>query len=129
MIVAYSKRVAKRILVVDDDRTARSALSVALREEGYEVAVAGDGEEARDLADRLSFDLVVTDLAMPRLDGLGLIGHLKRAFPELPVMVVTATTTAAAAQQAKLLGAAGFVNKPVELDEFLEGVAGLLAAG
>ena len=118
---------AKFILVVDDDMTTRSAIADVLREEGHGVVVAVDGAEAIALADQRPFDLVITDLAMPRVDGITLIRRLKVSHPGLPSMVITASDDGGGAHRARLAGAADFVNKPVDLEDLLARVTRLLA--
>jgi len=81
--------VRARVLVVDDEVEIRTLLSRRLERAGYAVEEAGDGEEALTLVDKNLPDVVVTDMAMPRLDGLGLLQALRRKDPELPVIVLT----------------------------------------
>ena len=78
-----------RVLVVDDDPEIRMLLSRRLRRSGYSVDDAADGEEALALVEKATPDVVVTDMAMPRLDGLGLIAALRKIDPQLPVIVLT----------------------------------------
>ena len=78
-----------RVLVVDDEVEIRTLLSRRLRRAGYAVEEAGDGAEALELVDKEVPDVVVTDIAMPRLDGLGLLKRLRSKDPELPVIVLT----------------------------------------
>jgi two-component system OmpR family response regulator len=113
----------KRILVVDDDPVSRDGVAEVLVDEGYEVAVAADGQEA--IALLLSFrpDLVLTDLRMPNLDGIGVLTHVKRVDPSLPVMVFTAHTTIDAERTAKQLGAQDYLNKPFNFDDMLTRIA------
>ncbi|MBI2902138.1 MAG: response regulator [Candidatus Methylomirabilis oxyfera] len=79
----------ERILVVDDDPEVRTLLSRRLRRAGYVVEEAGDGMDALGLVDKAVPDVVVTDMAMPRPDGLGLLKELRSRDPELPVIVLT----------------------------------------
>lgn len=79
-----------RLLVVDDDLEVRTLLSRHLRRLGYHVEEAADGEEAVALAGSGRADVVITDMVMPRLDGLGLVRALRRTDPDLPVIVLTA---------------------------------------
>ena len=81
---------AVRVLVVDDDQTIRAVVSEYLRRRGYEVAEATDGVEALDAIRQAPPDVVVTDLGMPRLDGLGLLREIKKSSPDLPAIVLTA---------------------------------------
>ena len=81
--------VGARVLVVDDEVEIRTLLSRRLQRAGYTVDEAGDGQEALALVDREAPDVVVTDMSMPRLDGLGLLQELRRRDPDLPVIVLT----------------------------------------
>ncbi len=86
------KAARKRVLVADDMLTTRALHRTVLESAGYEVALAADGEEAWDLLQREPFDVVVSDVSMPRLDGCGLVARV-RAHPrlaQLPVILVTA---------------------------------------
>ena len=78
-----------RILLVDDEEEIRTLLSRHLRRLGYTVEEAGDGEEALALVGTAVPDVVVTDMAMPRLDGLGLLQALRSIDPDVPVIVLT----------------------------------------
>ena len=78
-----------RVLVVDDEVEIRTLLSRRLRRAGYAVEEAGDGAEALALVDKEVPDVVVTDMAMPRLDGLGLLHGLRTRDPDLPVIILT----------------------------------------
>jgi FixJ family two-component response regulator len=78
-----------RVLIVDDDEDVRTFLGRTLRRRGYTVEEARDGAEGLASARQSCPDLVITDMAMPRLDGLGLLKALKQAAPDLPVIVLT----------------------------------------
>jgi DNA-binding NtrC family response regulator len=78
-----------RVLVVDDDDDVRAFLVRALRRRGYDVEEAGDGTAGLAAVEQRCPDLVITDMAMPHLDGLGLLRALKQAAPDLPVIVLT----------------------------------------
>src|SRR5205814_10374916 len=80
---------ADRVLVVDDEQSLRKVLAATLQREGYEVQVASDGEEALLALDRDGADVVVTDLAMPKMDGLSLLRKVVVSHPAVPVIVVT----------------------------------------
>ncbi len=80
---------AARILLVDDDPEVCTLLSRRLRRSGYSVEKAVDGEEALALVKKAMPDIVVTDMAMPRLDGLALLTELRKIDPEVPVIVLT----------------------------------------
>jgi CheY-like chemotaxis protein/anti-sigma regulatory factor (Ser/Thr protein kinase) len=85
---------AKRILIVDDDPDVHQFLNIALRESGREIESAYDGLEALIKIESGHWDLVLTDVMMPRMDGLQLLDHLRMVRPELPVVVMTVDSTA-----------------------------------
>jgi two-component system response regulator HydG len=117
-----SKERSVRVLVVDDEASARSGLEMLLAQEGYKVDTAADGEAALELVNESVPDLVVTDLKMPRLDGFGLLDKLRENFSHLPVIVVTAFGDVASAVRAMRAGAADYIVKPVDFDELLVAV-------
>src|SRR6266849_2596579 len=105
---------ADRVLVVDDEQSLRKVLAATLQREGYEVQVASDGEEAIAALDRDGADVVVTDLVMPRMDGLSLLRKVVARHPDVPVIVVTAHGKVDSAVEAMKAGAIDFVTKPFE---------------
>jgi len=78
-----------RILIVDDDKEIRDILSKMMALMDFEVVLASDGSEALDLFLQNPFDLIFTDLRMPRMDGLTLAFHVKRKSPDTPVVLIT----------------------------------------
>src|SRR3989449_1183774 len=108
---------ADRVLVVDDELSLRKVLAATLQREGYEVQVASDGEEALAALDRDGADVVVTDLVMPRMDGLSLLRKVVASHPDVPVIVVTAHGRVDSAVEAMKAGAFDFVTKPFEHSE------------
>ncbi|GAB6061943.1 sigma-54-dependent transcriptional regulator [Deferrisoma palaeochoriense] len=106
-----------RVLVVDDDESLRRILEYNLAEEGYAVATAASGEEALEKLDRASFDLVVTDIKMPGMDGMDLLRRIKAEAPETQVIVITAFGTIEMAVEAMKAGAAEYITKPFNRDE------------
>jgi len=108
-----------RLLVVDDDAASAEAVAEALRAEGYAVETATAGPEALERAGRLDFDVVVSDIRMPGLDGLGLLRALRGRQPEPSVVLMTAFGGVEAALEAIKEGAYDFVSKPLRLDELL----------
>jgi DNA-binding NtrC family response regulator len=109
----------RSILVVDDDPTMREMVQDLLEARSFEVATAPSAEDAIELARDRSFDAVLTDLQMPEMDGLGLLGSLRDLHPELPVILMTSfgsIQTAVAAMQA---GAHDYVTKPFETESLL----------
>ncbi len=105
-----------RILVVDDEPNARSGLEKLLRQDGYEVDVADDGVAALAIAGDRPPDLVVTDLKMPRMDGVELLKHLRAQDVDLPVLMVTAFGDVSSAVKAMRAGAEDYLTKPVDFD-------------
>ncbi len=108
---------ADRVLVVDDEQNLRKVLAATLQREGYEVQVAADGEEALIALERDGADVIVTDLVMPRMDGLTLLRRVVARHPDVPVIVVTAHSRVDRAVEAMKAGAFDFVAKPFETAE------------
>ena len=108
---------ASRILVVDDEMNARSALVELLSEEGYVVESAADGFKALGKAAEFAPDLVLTDLKMPGMDGLQLVARLREGDPDLPVVVMTAFGEVETAARAMRSGARDYLAKPVNVEE------------
>jgi DNA-binding NtrC family response regulator len=106
-----------KILVVDDDASARSSLAEFLRSEGYDVETAADGFKALPKLDDFAPDLVLTDLQMPGLDGLGLLTKALEAECEPAVVVMTAHGAIESAVAAMRAGASDYLSKPLNLDE------------
>jgi two-component system response regulator HydG len=112
-------RAKARILVVDDERSARSGLEQLLGQEGYSVDTAESGEAALAVAGEHAPDVVVTDLKMPGMDGVELVKKLHEQDKELPVLVVTAFGEVQTAVAAMRAGAEDFLTKPVDFDALL----------
>ncbi|MBK8692649.1 MAG: sigma-54-dependent Fis family transcriptional regulator [Deltaproteobacteria bacterium] len=106
-----------RVLVVDDEEGARSGLEKLLRLEGYAVDAAADGLAALERAAEQPPDVVVTDLKMPRMDGMALMERLRAQWPGMPVIVVTAFGDVGSAVAAMRQGAEHYLVKPVDFDE------------
>jgi two-component system response regulator HydG len=105
-----------RVLIVDDESSARSGLARLLQHDGYNVVTAANGDEALGIFAELSPDVVVTDLKMPGMDGLTLLKKLRDFDEELPVIVVTAHGEVGNAVAAMRAGAENFLTKPIEFD-------------
>jgi len=101
------------ILVVDDEEGVRSFVAEALETAGHRVSVAADGDQAARLLDARSFQLLVTDLRMPGLDGMTLLRKVKSEQPEVEVLVLTAHATVDGAVEAMKLGALDYLQKPL----------------
>jgi len=110
--------VKPRILVVEDERAIQLALSGLLRRQGYEVDVAGSGDEAIAAVRDQSFDLILTDLALGRgADGMDVLRAAKEVRPECAVVMITAHGSEAIAVEAMKAGAEDYVPKPFDNDE------------
>src|SRR3982750_3598551 len=79
-----------RILVVDDEESIREFLDIMLSKEGYDVTLAEDGQKAIDFLKKKSFDMVISDMQMPRVTGMELLRHSRENYPELRFMMITA---------------------------------------
>lgn len=107
-----------RILIVDDELNMRLVLQAMLKKEGYVVAAASDGLEAlKMLKTTCPFDVVVTDLKMPNLDGMVLLDRMIREYPSVPVIIITAHGTVATAVDALKKGAFDYISKPFEQED------------
>ena len=107
----------EKILIVDDERSMRDVLSIMLRRAGYGVMVASDGEEAIAHIDKELFDLVITDLKMPKAGGLDVLRAVKESAPESVVLIITAFASTESAVEAMKLGAYDYLTKPFQVDE------------
>ena len=116
------KRKKAKILVVEDNPATRELLREFLFEEGYTVRVAGDGKEALLRVRKESFDLVLTDVKMPRMNGIQLLKELQKIIPDTKVVIVTATADSEIAVKAMKFGAYGYITKPFCLDSILQKV-------
>jgi DNA-binding NtrC family response regulator len=106
-----------KVLIVDDELNMRLVLAAMLKKEGYNVMSAADGREALQVLKAGKIDVVVTDLKMPNLDGMGLLNSITEQYPEVPVIMITAHGTVATAVEALKKGALDYITKPFELDE------------
>ena len=107
----------EKILVVDDELNMRLVLKALLSKEGYNVATASDGMEALKILKSGDVEVIVTDMKMPKLDGMGLLARVIRDYPSIPVIIITAHGTIAAAVDALKKGAFDYITKPFERDE------------
>jgi two-component system response regulator GlrR len=120
------------VLLVDDDPDLLQLLTIRLRRAGFEVGTAASGREALAALARVQPDVVVTDLKMDDLDGLGLLDEIERRHPVLPVILITAHGTIPDAVSATRRGAFAFLTKPLNDEELVNCVrdaAALKGAG
>jgi two-component system response regulator AtoC len=108
-----------KILVVDDEESVRSMVAVLLQKEGYQVSSAPGGKEALDLLGEQSFDLVLSDIRMPRMDGLALLDRIQALYPDITVIMMSAFGTVDLAVEAMKRGAYDYISKPFKPDEIL----------
>jgi len=109
----------RTILVADDEPSIRHVLTLALAEKGYEVRAVSDGEEALKELGARAYDVLICDVRMPKLDGLGLLGKALQQWPELTCVVMSAYGSSDAALQAVGLGAYDYVQKPFKPEEMV----------
>ena len=115
-----------RILVVDDDEFVCSSLKWLLTDDGYAVETATDGKSALVTLSRQTFDLVLTDLMMPDVDGLAVLREVKRVSPNTAVIILTGYGTLEAAMTALKDGAYDFLTKPCDDGEMRYKIQGAL---
>ena len=108
-----------RILVVDDDKGIQDVLEIMLTRAGYQVATADDGAAALDVIRKKKFDLVITDLKMPRMDGIDLLKGIKETVPGTAVILLTAFASGETALAAMREGAHDYVEKNFNVDDLL----------
>jgi two-component system response regulator PilR (NtrC family) len=106
-----------KILVVDDERSMRDFLSIMLKKAGYDVTTAIDGDEAVKILHKDIFDLVITDLKMPKVDGLQVLKTVKELSPDTVVIVITAFASTETTVEAMKEGAYDYITKPFQNDE------------
>ena len=97
----------------------RVVYQAMLKKKGYQVAQAADGLEALECLEKEQIDVVVTDLKMPKLSGLGLLEHVTSTYPETPVIIITAHGTIETAVDALKKGAFDYITKPFDRDELI----------
>jgi len=120
----------KLVVLVDDSISVRKFVGRMLEKAGYRVKLAADGLEALEIVSQTRCDLVVTDLEMPRTNGYELLSHLRQD-PQtrgIPVMVVTSRAGAKHRERAMKEGAAAFLTKPVQEDQFIAAVGNLIGS-
>ena len=119
--------VAVRVLLVEDESLIRLVASEALRNEGFEVVEAQDGDEAAKLLDGPDgFDVLFTDVRMPgMLDGLDVAMHLRQQHPVIPVLIVSGGATNLVSRLSLLKPPAVFIDKPYQLREIVTALNGM----
>ncbi|MCP4600331.1 MAG: response regulator [Proteobacteria bacterium] len=111
------------ILVVDDEKSIRITLGVFLREAGYEVSVAQDVDQAIAMLMAKDFDVVLTDVVLPRISGVHLLKTIKETSPHVQVILMTGEPTVETASEAARASAFDYLAKPVSKEQLLKTVA------
>jgi DNA-binding response OmpR family regulator len=114
------------ILFVDDEKLIRNSFARELRAEGFTVTAVASGSEAIDEVERTRYDLVVTDLMMPGIDGFGVLKAVKEIVPKTCVIILTGYGDTESANDALRLGADDFTLKPCEVDELISRIRSCL---
>ena len=117
------RTVPARVLVADDEPSIRELLSKTLALAEYDVTTAADGRSAMDYLRNAAYDLLITDLRMPGVDGLTLIREAKRMKPDLPVIIITGFSNESTAIDAVNLGVDGYLTKPFRVPQVLAAAA------
>lgn len=113
---------AKKILIVDDSKTMRDMVTYTLSGAGFEVKEAEDGVNALNVANTAQFDLVITDLNMPNLDGFGLIEKLRASaqYKYVPILMLTTESDTQKKERGKAAGATGWIVKPFNPEKLVQ---------
>ena len=114
------------ILIVEDDKNLRRLMEVFLKENGFEIFLAEDGEKAIEVFYKSHIDLVLCDIMMPKVNGYDLVKELRRFNYDLPLIMVTAKESFADKKKGFLIGADDYIVKPIDLDEMLLRINALL---
>jgi len=106
-----------KILVVDDEKSMREILEIFLKSEGYGVWLAENGDRATEAVKKDIYDLIITDMNMPKVGGLELLKNVKQITPDTVVVIITAFGTTESAVEAMKLGAYDYIQKPFQMDD------------
>lgn len=116
----------RKALVIDDEQVVLDSVKKVLDAKNYEVDLTLKGKKGIDLAIRNSYDIVLTDIRMPDIDGLTVLRDIKRVKPTLPVLIITGYASVNSAIQAMKLGAVNYIEKPFKPEELAQAVAGAI---
>ena len=119
------------ILVIDDDEIMLKTIQYILNKDGYNVVTATDGKEAFELLEYSVYDVVITDLRMPRMNGMEVLSKLRgnQLNRKLGIIIVSMVTSEQTRADALEMGADVFLNKPIVVEELRESIKKLIAAG
>jgi DNA-binding NtrC family response regulator len=115
-----------KILIVDDEKAIRESVSLVLSEEGYETEIASNGNEALEFLNEQDYDVLITDLKMPGMDGIELIKKSMKICPQTSVIIITAHASVESAIEALRIGAFDYILKPFDFDDLILKVQRLL---
>ncbi|MEJ2685494.1 MAG: response regulator [Candidatus Sulfobium sp.] len=115
-----------KLLVIDDESIVRTSCKRVLSPEGYEVRLAANAFEGIKMMEEEQFDVVLTDLKMPDMDGITVLETIKKRWPETQVIVITGYQTVDTAVKSIKLGAFDYIEKPFTPDALLSAVAAAL---
>ncbi len=118
---------AKNILIIDDDRLVVKSLAKLITSQGYNVSYAQSGKQAFELINQHDFDLIISDIRMPEIDGFETIRNIKTIQEKknkapIPVIFITGFSDSLGPDEAKKLNMVDFIYKPFEKDKFLESI-------
>jgi len=114
------------ILIVDDEQAIRDSLLLVLEEEGYRCTAVENGHEALQLARQDTFDLLITDLIMPRMKGNELIKNISRLSPDMPIIILTSYSNAHIASNIRDCCNTTNLFKPIDFDELIHQIRNLI---
>jgi len=118
---------ANSILIIDDEPILRQTLSAILQRKGYQVSTASSAQEARQILQKGAFDLIFLDLKMPGGSGMELLPDIRKQYPEMPVVILTAHATLDSAMGAVRQGASDYLLKPIDPERLLQRVGEILS--
>ncbi len=116
----------KQILIVDDNLSIRRLIAEFLELEGYGIDTAGDGAEAFKKTMINSYDLIIMDIQMPKMNGMDAMRAVRINLPAIPVIIISGTRDRAVIQQARECGADAYISKPFSVDDLVERVKEVL---
>jgi len=116
-----------KILVIDDSSFQRKIISSILKEEGYELLTAENGNDGMECISTAAPDLIISDLLMPEFDGFYLLEKMKEKTPAIPILILTSDIQKPTREKCYQMGARGLINKPVHKDTLLPAVKKILA--
>jgi len=113
------------VLAVDDSKVMRDMMKVVLEKNGHSVVTAEDGLQALEIAKSQTFDLVFSDINMPKMSGISLVAKLRELpdFAHIPILMVTTESADYRKNKAKVSGATGWLEKPITEDRILKAIA------